>query len=48
MDIPCQVVKLLRSYQGNENIVKVWEYISIKLYLQSNPYNESFRSKITA
>lgn len=48
MGLPCKVLKVLRSYQGKENIVKIWEYISIKLYLNSNPLNESFKAKLTA
>jgi hypothetical protein len=48
LSLPCRVLKGLQSYQGKENVVKVWEYMSVKLYVLSNPPNESFKTKITA
>lgn len=46
--LPCRLLRLLRSYQGREDIVKVWEYASLKLYLQAGPPDPLFAAKLTA
>lgn len=45
---PIRVLNTLKNYEGEQNLVKIWEYISMKEYIDAFPQNSSQRNHITA
>jgi len=48
IDIPLRILKTLKGYCGKDNIVKIWEYASIKEYTLGFPSCPAFSNKIIA